>query len=161
MMTSLTPEQSAFAEEHHGLVIDFMKKHDLDGDYYGLLVHRYLKVVVRYLTEEKLRRFAFSTVVWYHLRSELSNYARDQERRIQELSLELHGDVPSPTEAPFDDALWKKIEEILTFKQYEVIRLRDQGYTNREIAELCGVKRKAIEKRFARIRRILKNIKEN
>lgn len=34
------------------------------------------------------------------------------------------------------------------------------AYTNREIADLCGVKRKAIEKRFARIRKILSNLKE-
>ena len=53
-MTPLTPEQQAFAEAHHGLILDFMEKHSLDGDYYGLLAQRYLKVVVRYLTEEKL-----------------------------------------------------------------------------------------------------------
>lgn len=52
-MPPLTPEQQAFAEEHHGLILDFMEKHSLDDDYYGLLAQRYLKVVVRYLTEEK------------------------------------------------------------------------------------------------------------
>ena len=31
-MTPLTPEQQAFAEEHHGLILDFMEKHSLDGD---------------------------------------------------------------------------------------------------------------------------------
>lgn len=160
MTHPLTPEQQAFAEENHGLIIDFMEKHSLDGDYYGLLAHRYLKVVVRYLTEEKLRKYKFSTVVWYHLRSELSNYAREEARRVQELSMELHGDVPAPTGEPFDNAMWKKIEEILTYKQFEVILLRNQGYNNREIADLCGVKRKAIEKRFARIRKILSDFKE-
>lgn len=160
MTPPLTPEQQAFAEENHGLIIDFMEKHSLDGDYYGLLAHRYLKVVVRYLTEEKLRKYKFSTVVWYHLRSELSNYAREEARRSQELSMELHGDVPAPTGEPFDNVMWKKIEEILTYKQVEVILLRNQGYNNREIADLCGVKRKAIEKRFARIRKILSDFKE-
>ena len=48
----------------------------------------------------------------------------------------------------------------LTYKQFEAIQFRNQGYTNREIADLCGVKRKAIEKRFARIRKILSNLKE-
>ena len=46
-------------------------------------------------------------------------------------------------------------------KQFEAIQFRNQGYTNREIAELCGVGRKAIEKRFARIRKILSDYKEN
>ena len=34
-MPPLTPEQQAFAEEHHGLILDFMEKHGLDDDYYG------------------------------------------------------------------------------------------------------------------------------
>ena len=126
-MKSLTPEQQAFAEEHHGLLLDFMAKHSLGDDYYDLLANRYLKVVVRYLSEEALRKYSFSTVVWYHLRSELSNYARDQVGK----------------------------------QQFEAIQFRNQGYTNREIAELCGVGRKAIEKRFARIRKILSDYKEN
>ena len=140
-MKPLTTEQQAFAEEHHGLLLDFMAKHSLGDDYYDLLAIRYLKVVVRYLSEEALRKYSFSTVVWYHLRSELSNYA--------------------PEIAPIDDGLWRVIEDNLTYKQFEAIQFRNQGYTNREIAELCGVGRKAIEKRFARIRKILSDYKEN
>ena len=84
-MKPLTPEQQAFAEEHHGLLLDFMAKHSLGDDYYDLLANRYLKVVVRYPSEEALRKYSFSTVVWYHLRSELSNYARDQVGKPQEI----------------------------------------------------------------------------
>ena len=75
-MKPLTPEQQAFAEEHHGLLLDFMAKHSLGDDYYDLLANRYLKVVVRYLSEEALRKYSFSTVVWYHLRSELSAFTK-------------------------------------------------------------------------------------
>ena len=60
-----------------------------------------------------------------------------------------------------DDGLWRVVEDNLTYKQFEAIQFRNQGYTNREIAELCGVGRKAIEKRFARIRKILSDYKEN
>ena len=62
-MKPLTPEQQAFAEEHHGLLLDFMAKHSLGDDYYDLLANRYLKVVVRYLSEEALRKYSFSTLV--------------------------------------------------------------------------------------------------
>ena len=138
----------------------FMKQHSLDDDYYGPLSNRYLNAVVRYLTEPDLQKYAFSTVVWYHLRSELSNIARRMEKQIQALPIELHGEVPVYDEAPIDNALWAKIEELLTYKQCEVVYLRNQGYTNREIASLCGISRKAVEKRFARIRRILNDFKE-
>lgn len=159
-MKSLTPEQQAFAEEHHGLLLDFMAKHSLGDDYYDLLANRYLKVVVRYLSEEALRKYSFSTVAWYHLRSELSNYARDQVGKLQEIPIEFYCEIPAPEIAPIDDGLWRVIEDNLTYKQFEAIQFRNQGYTNREIADLCGVKRKAIEKRFARIRKILSNLKE-
>ena len=102
-MKSLTPEQQAFAEEHHGLLLDFMAKHSLGDDYYDLLANRYLKVVVRYLSEEALRKYSFSTVVWYHLRSELSNYARDQVGKLQEIPIEFYCEIPAPEIAPIDD----------------------------------------------------------
>ena len=110
-MKSLTPEQQAFAEEHHGLLLDFMAKHSLGDDYYDLLANRYLKVVVRYLSEEALRKYSFSTVVWYHLRSELSNYARDQVRKLQEIPIEFYCEIPAPEIAPIDDGLWRVIED--------------------------------------------------
>lgn len=160
MITPLTPEQRAFAEAHHDLILAFMHRHGLSSDYYGMLAERYLKTVVRYLTDEDLQQYAFSTLVWYHLRSELMNHARSMRKQLEEYPLEKYGDIPIPTDEPFDADMWEKIEEILTYKQYEVILLRNQGYTNDEIAKLCGVKRKAIEKRFSRIRKILLKIKE-
>ena len=102
-MKPLTPEQQAFAEEHHGLLLDFMAKHSLGDDYYDLLANRYLKVVVRYLSEEALRKYSFSTVVWYHLRSELSNYARDQVGKLQEIPIEFYCEIPAPEIVPIDD----------------------------------------------------------
>ena len=73
---------------------------------------------------------------------------------------DLPEEIPAPEIAPIDDGIWRVIEDNLTYKQFEAIQFRNQGYTNREIADLCGVKRKAIEKRFARIRKILSNLKE-
>ena len=119
----------------------------LGDDYYDLLANRYLKVVVRYLSEEALRKYSFSTLVWYHLRSELSNYARDQVGKPQEIPIEFYCEIPAPEIAPIDDGLWRVIEDNLTYKQFEAIQFRNQGYTNREIAELCGVGRKAIPTR--------------
>ena len=138
-MPPLTPEQQAFAEEHHGLILDFMEKHSLDDDYYGLLAQRYLKVVVRYLTEEELRKYSFSTVVWYHLRSELSNYARDQFGKPQEIPIEFYCEIPAPEIAPIDDGIWRVIEDNLTYKQFEatpIVKL--QTY-----AELSGKRLKS------------------
>ena len=143
------------------LVVDIdIGKSCKTGDFRKELPQQYLNVVVRYLTEEEMRKYRFSTVVWYHLHSELSNYARDQVGKPQEIPIEFYCEIPAPGIAPIDDGLWRVIEDNLTYKQFEAIQFRNQGYTNREIADLCGVKRKAIEKRFARIRKTLSNLKE-
>lgn len=86
---------------------------------------------------------------------------RDQVGKLQEIPIEFYCEIPAPEIAPIDDGLWRVVEDNLTYKQFEAIQFRNQGYANREIAELCGVGRKAIEKRFARIRKILSDYKEN
>ena len=76
------------------------------------------------------------------------DYARDQVGKLQEIPIEFYCEIPAPEIAPIDDGLWRVVEDNLTYKQFEAIQFRNQGYTNREIAELCGVGRKAIEKRL-------------
>ncbi len=152
----LSEEQRAFADDNHRLLLTFMTRHQLDADCYDRLALRYLHAVVRYLTEEELQQYAFSTILWYHLRSELSNILRS-ESQIPEDVWEDEPVAWDPTcEAAIDAVFWQEIERELTFKQCEVVFLRNQGYKNREIAALCGVKPKAIEKRFSRIRKKLK-----
>ena len=153
----LSEEQRSFADEHHGLLISFMAKYHLDADCYDRLALRYLHAVARYTTEESLQQYAFSTILWYHLRSELSNILRDNRRQPEETEID---GVPSREldyDHVIDAVLWKQIEQTLTFKQCEAVYLRNQGYKNKEIAEMCGVRPKAIEKRFSRIRKKLKN----
>lgn len=160
MPQPMTPEQQEFAEKHHWLILEFMKRYSIeDGDTYGILAQRYLKAVIRYTTEEELQKYAFSTIVWYHLRSELASIYKQQERH-NAAEMACWRDKPFPDNVPFDNEMWAQIKEILTSKQFEVIKLRDAGYSNREIAKICGVQRKAIEKRFARIRKVIQEFLE-
>ena len=160
MSQALTPEQQEFAEKHHWLILEFMRRYAVeDDDAYGILAQRYLKAVIRYTTEEELQKYAFSTIVWYHLRSELASIYKHQEK-LHSMETNYWEDKPFPEDVPFDNEMWAQIDEILTSKQYEAIKLRDAGYSNREIAKICGVQRKAIEKRFARIRRAIQKYLE-
>lgn len=151
----LTDTQHAFAAENHGLLLKFISANQLDDGFYDILVERYLKTVVKYLESEGLQRYAFSTILWRNLRSELSSFWRMESQVMQVAAGE---DLPYYEEdIPFDNALWSKIEEILTRKQMEVIMLRDQGYSNREIGTLCKISEKAVEKRFSRLRKRIKD----
>ena len=152
----LSEEQRRFAEENYGLLLSFMASHHLDADFYDRLSLRYLHAVVRYMTEAELQQYAFSTILWYHLRSELFDILRADRRYPAESEYPEQQSWDPTYEHVIDAQLWKEIESILTFKQCEAVFLRNQGYKNREIAELCGVQPKAIEKRFGLIRKKLK-----
>ena len=48
--------------------------------------------------------------------------------------------------------LWHMISQLLTPRQQQVLRLRLDGKSNAEIANECGISRKAVEHLFSRIR---------
>lgn len=150
---NLTPNEAAFAEQHHGLLMAFIHRYGLDDECYGALSYRYLKTVRRYLEDEKLKQYAFSTILWYDLRSELSHIIRkDRSRPViipdENLSAEF---------SQLDDlsavALWSVLESKLDEVQIELVRLRSFGKTNAEIASKMGISKKAVECRLYRIKK--------
>jgi RNA polymerase sigma factor (sigma-70 family) len=152
----LSYEQQTFAEQHHGLFLKFLSDHQLSDEYYTILIERYLETVIKYCRDVHLQRYAFSTVLWMNLRSELYNDRRKAKRRPEIISVEPDYPILADEDEPFSDEFWRELEDNLSAKQSEVICLRDQGYSNREIAQVCGVSEKAIERRFSRIRKKIK-----
>ena len=150
---TLTPEESSFAELHHGLLVAFMYRYGLDDDSYGDLSYRYLKTVRRYLANDELHQYAFSTILWYDLRSELSHIIRKD--RMRPASIPEH-DL-SQEYSNLDDmsaiALWSVLESKLDDDQIELVRLRSNGRSNAEIAKRLGVTIKAVECRLYRIKK--------
>jgi RNA polymerase sigma-70 factor (ECF subfamily) len=83
MIKPLTMEQSAYAEEHHNLIYAFLHKHGYSVDeYYDVVAFGYLRAVQRYLEHEELRIYAFSTIVFAAMRSEMGNHKRAMSCRI-------------------------------------------------------------------------------
>ena len=152
---NLTPTESAFAEKNHGLLLAFVHRYNLDEDSYGGLSFRYLKTVKRYLNNTKLQQYAFSTILWYDLRSELTHIIRKD--RVSPVSIP--GETIETEYAQLDDlsavALWSVLESKLDAVQIELVRLRSTGRTNAEIAEKFGISKKAVECRLYRIKKKL------
>ena len=62
--TPLTAEESAFAAEHHHLLLSYLKKARLDFDeFYDIAVFGYLRAVRKYLARPELRAYQFSTCI--------------------------------------------------------------------------------------------------
>ena len=152
----LTPEQQAYAAEHHGLLLKFMGVHRLHDEYYGMLAERYVKTVKKYLETEKLQQYAFSTVLWYRLSSDLYKARKRSMKAAGDRSIEDLAEVVGKHDDPGGDFLWSEIEARITQNQIELLRLRALGFEPWEIAKMKNCTGNAIHCRFKRIKRKLK-----
>ena len=152
----LTPEQQAYAEEHHGLLLKFMGVHRLDDEYYGMLAERYVKTVKKYLETDALQQYAFSTILWYRLNSDLYKARRRTLRMAGTRSIDDLTEVVGKYDDPSGSFLWTEIETQITQKQIELLRLRALGFEPWEIAKMQNCTGNAIHCRFKRIKRRLK-----
>ena len=113
----------------------------------------------RYLGLSELREnYRFSTILWYSLRSELAFVLRGGGHE------QLTGDPDNPASSGDDmdvvemKEFWRRLENTLTKRELEVLRLRIEGLTYREIAQECGITVKAVACRIARLRKKVEKI---
>ena len=134
------------------LLYKFMMRYQVDEEYFSVLVVRFIRTAERYLSDNKLQQYEFSTIVWLNLRSELYEIYRRSRSRAPSMVLEDLADFADETchidLNEFDELL----EKALTECQLRSLRLRLSGYSNAEIADSDNVSRRAIERRFERIR---------
>lgn len=88
MLTPLTPEERAFAEENHGALEWCMRIQKLDSDLYDVAVFGYLQAVKKWFARPDLQRWSFRTVVKQNVRSYVGAERRKQDRRICTVSLD-------------------------------------------------------------------------
>ena len=153
MKYRMTDRERTFAARNHGLLLRFMQMYSLDQEYYGQLSLRYLKTVRKYLIDSRLQHYSFSTILWWHLRSELNHIRRKHCKEPLIVHHEEIPDVVSPETDVLNRELRTDIESELTSKQLEVLRLYRLGMSRGEIAELCGIGKKAVTKRMSRMRK--------
>ncbi len=153
----LSPSEQAFAKEHHGLLICFIRTYQLDDDVYGMMSERYLKTVHRYLTNRRLRKYSFSTILWMSLRSELSHMLDQNARTPVFVPIE-----DDRTPASEDDAtcmeMWQILENRLKQKELELLTMRIMGNSYLEIGQSWNISIKAVNGRLYRIRKKIRGM---
>lgn len=154
----LTPEQQQFAAEHHGLLLKFMGTHGLDDDYYGIMAERYVKTVKKYMETESLHQYAFSTILWYRLRSDLFKIRKRIWKESANRALDETEEVIAFSENLDTPLLWSEIEKNVTQRQLQLLKLRALGFTPKEIAQMQNCTGNAIHCRFRRIKKKLKGL---
>jgi RNA polymerase sigma-70 factor (ECF subfamily) len=149
---TMTLEQQSFAAEHHNLVYAFLRDKKLrQDDFYDVVIFGYLRGVRKYLNRDDLRRrYAFSTIAWRAMESDLVGYYRAQSRpsrKVMTVSLEAmthqedrqsaYRTVSEPDwilDRLEAENLWDQVSGLFTNEQTELLQMRADGYTVREIA---------------------------
>ena len=158
---ALSEAQKAFAAEHHGLIYAFLNEERWSEDeFYDIAALGYLRAVLRYDAQPKLRRFDFSTIAWANMKQSVSAYRRAEERRM---AVEQRYMEASRTQAdPFEDAeydlLLHALAAVSQEKQYELAELRVQGYSIAEIAAKQGMSTYRVRKMIKELFRVYLNL---
>jgi RNA polymerase sigma-70 factor (ECF subfamily) len=162
----LTSEQQSFAEDNHNLVYTFLRNKGLrQDDFYDVIIFGYLRAVQKYLIRENLRlQYEFSTIAWRAMECDLANHYKAQSRpsrkavtisldaMVNDGQLTVAETIPDPD--LFEDRLdagflWEEIISLLTPEQTDVLRMRADGYTTREIAAARRSPLREIESLFS------------
>lgn len=143
-------DESAFAEKHHHLIYSYLCGHNLPVDeFYDIAVFGYLRAVRKYLARPELReRYKFSTIAFRAMSCDV-HHSREYWNRAKH-----QGDVRQLDEDHHSDDLRDKVadavDNVIDFEllvsritpvQRRIASLRVDGYRDKEIAAICGIKR--------------------
>ena len=145
-------DEDAFANVHHHIVERFLRQKGLPrNDYYDVVVFGFLRAVRQYFSRTDLQeRYAFSTIAYRKMNDDLIKHYKKQARPSRNAVLVNLDDLVSGSDRltiaeiisgpnHFSDRveavmLWEQVSRLLTDEQIEALRLRADGYTDREIA---------------------------
>ena len=149
----MTNEEREFAEQRHGLVIDFLRcKHLPMNEFYDVVIFGYLSAVQQYFRNPpagvEFKAMAFRAMKDAVLRD--SEYHARAKRCGYTVSLDTegrHSTIPDPKQdierQTEGKALLKQVASIATPKEAKIIRFLLDGFALHEAAQLLKIPRAA------------------
>lgn len=133
-----------------------MNEHDWDErEYYDIAAFGYLSAVRRYLTQPKLRQYAFSTIAWRSMGRSIASFHRaEAQRRSAEQRYMASVPVNDPMEELEVRLILHDLASSTNRPQYELAALRLQGYSIAETARRCGMTPKRVRKLLKELYRV-------
>ena len=164
----MTHLQRQFAEEHQDTVFRFLSHKNLSvEDYYDIVIFGYLQAVQEYDENPALARFQFNTIAWTKMSDCLGkhfSYENKPKRKAHTVSIhtytsggltldEILPDRRRDLQAQTADRLFTmEVLSCLTETERQMVHLKADGLTCREIAEIFSTTVHTINGRFRRMR---------
>lgn len=148
----LTAEESAFAEENHDMIRAYLRRHRLPfDDFYDIAVFGYLRAVRKYLARPELRQYKFRTIAYRAMSCDVHHsreYWSRARRRGEVCSLnedQDSSDLRDTAAETLDNVVsFEELASRITPMQRRIAVLRSDGYSDKEIAAICGIKRQDV-----------------
>lgn len=118
MLTPLTPEERAFAEENHSTLEWCMRIQRIDPDLYDVAAIGYLQAVKKWFARSDLRKWSFRTVCKQSVRSYMGAERKKQDRQIQTVSLD--DVIPGTNDLTYKDTVTEDNVRYLTGGKIEM-----------------------------------------
>lgn len=172
ILTPLTDTEKKFAEENHNLIYSFIHRYRYSiEEHYNILVFGYLKAVQIYLNRKDLQeKYDFPFVCWMYLRREIGNYfttESSKKRKSLEKVFSLDADYAemenqynTVSKETLDNRIieaesMEKLLQGLSSTQRKIIRMKVDGYSNKEIYLILEIKQSTYYKEMQRIKKTL------
>lgn len=158
-LVPLTQVQQQFAAENHDLIYAFLNRGGLPvSEYYDVAALGFLHAVQRYLTQPWLKKYAFPTIAWQAMGREIAKDYRAEARRRNAERLYL--DTCRARPPTIHEEAEAKLILHETFarsspEQFQLARLRAQGYTVKEAALSQGIQLKRAYQLLGELRQLL------
>ena len=164
----MTPLQKQFAEEHQNVVFRFLDQKGLPADdYYDIVIFGYLQAVQEYDENPALSRFRFSTIARTKMSDSLNkhySYENKPKRKAPTVSIHTHTsdglalneilpDRQKDLQAQAADRLFAmEVLSCLTETEQQMVYLKADGLTCREMPDIFSTTVHGIHGRFRRMR---------
>ena len=173
-LRTLTREERKFSEENYHLIMDFMKKSQLDAEeFFDIVVFDFLLSVEKYLNDPQLQaKCSFEAVSYMYMKRAVFVYFRKQKAKKRsteagadisldslDMNVEGHSAIENSLSQEYREMI-KQIENGLTEEQRKIFSDKIEGYSLKEIAENHGIKQKRVYKQFDKVKRIVAEVIE-
>lgn len=164
----LTILQQQYAEEHMGIVYAFLRHKNLSvDDYYDIVIFGYLSAVQDFDENPELSRYSFTTIAWRRMNSCLcDHYTYENRQKRRAVTVSIHSGTENGLtldeilperrkelqEQTADRMLPLEVLSCLTETEKQMVLLKADGLTFREIGEQFSLSAKGIFSRFRRMR---------
>lgn len=170
----LTEEEKVLATENHSLVYSFLHRHKYAiEDFYNVVIMGYLQAVQVYNRRKDIKeKYQLAFIAEQYMRAQIGNYFRKEQsmkRKPDEMVLSLDANYAeteniynlfggkSAEEEVLEDEMLTELLEQFSSQQKDILKLKLEGYNNKEIYLLLEIPSSTFYLELNRIKKVLAN----